>query len=211
MAGDADLLAAWQSGDTAAGNTLLSKYYGQVLAFFRLRATPAADDLAQRTMLACTEARHRIASSSFRGFVFGVARRQLLKYIAERERNADDPGLYFQPGTRPASVLTPSGAVALRQEHFLLMRALQRLDSDHQTALALYYVQGLSTAEIGDVFEVSPSTVTSRLHRARAALRTALAETPGGGKAMTAASTDLDAWMRSLGPVVASLDAGGLG
>jgi RNA polymerase sigma factor (sigma-70 family) len=198
---DAELLAAWRAGQRAAGDVLVRRHISELLGFFRLRAPQAADDLVQRTLLACTEGKERIASSSFRGFLFGVARRQLLKFLDEQRRSADDEGLYFQPGTRPASVITPSGVVALRQEHWLLLQALARLDDDQQIALALYYVQGLSTREIGEACDVPASTVTSRLHRARAALRDALSRDAPASSMRDGLLADLDRWMASLAPL----------
>jgi RNA polymerase sigma-70 factor (ECF subfamily) len=196
---DAELLAAWRAGQRDAGDALVRRHLHELVGFFRLRVPHAADDLVQRTLLACTEGRERIAGSSFRGFLFGVARRQLLKFLDEQRRSADHDGLYFQPGTRPASVITPSGVVALRQEHWLLLQALARLDDDQQIALALYYVQGLSTKEIGEACDVPPSTVTSRLHRARAALRESLDR--DASPIRDAVLADLDRWMTTLAPL----------
>lgn len=198
---DAELLAAWRGGQRAAGDALVRRHHAELLGFFRLRAPQAAEDLVQRTLLACTEAKERIASSSFRGFLFGVARRQLLKFLDEQRRAVADEGLYFQPGTRPASVVTPSGVMALRQEQWLLLQALARLDDDQQIALALYYVQGLSTREIGEACDVPQSTVTSRLHRAREALREALTRDAPASAMRDAVIADLDRWMASLGPL----------
>ncbi len=197
---DSELLAAWRGGDATAGDALFRRHRGDLVGFFRLRVPAAADDLVQRTLLAAVEGRGRIASS-FRGYVFGVARYVLLKHLDEQRRSPDDASLYFSPGTRPASVVTPSGAVAMRQEHWLLLQAIERLDDAQQIALALFYVQGLSTAEIGEACDVSPSTVSSRLHRARAALREALAEGRAPASVREAVSTDLEAWVKSLAPL----------
>ena len=198
---DAELLAAWRAGQREAGDVLVRRHISELRGFFRLRVPHGAEDLVQRTLLACTEAKGRIESASFRGFLFGVARRQLLKFLDEQRRAVADEGLYFQPGTRPASVVTPSGVLALRQEHWMLLQALARLDDDQQIALALYYVQGLSTREIGEACDVPASTVTSRLHRARGALREALSRDAPASAMRDAVLADLDRWMASLGPL----------
>ncbi len=197
---DSELLAAWRGGDAAAGDALVRRHHGDLVGFFRLRVPAAAEDLVQRTLLAAVEGRGRIASS-FRGFVFGIARNVLLKYLDEQRRSPDDATMYFSPGARPSSVVTPSGAVAMRQEHWLLLQAIERLDDEQQIALALYYVQGLTTGEIGEACDVSPSTVSSRLHRARAALRVALAEGRAPASVREAVSTDLETWVKSLAPL----------
>src|SRR5688572_27137327 len=91
------LLAAWRAGDRAAGDTLMRSYYERVLGFFRMRVPDAADDLTQRTFLACTEGRERFEPSSFAGFLFGIARRQLYRHF---EQNRLDGDLHFR-GTAP--------------------------------------------------------------------------------------------------------------
>ena len=56
---DLEALEAWQRGDRDAGERLMRRHYTSVLRFFELKATAAADDLTQRTFLACMEGRDR--------------------------------------------------------------------------------------------------------------------------------------------------------
>ena len=53
----------------------------------------------------------------------------------------------------------------------LLFAALRSLTADQQLALELHYWQGLGAAELAEVFEVEPTTMRTRLHRARARLK----------------------------------------
>ena len=55
------LLYAWRGGDRTAGDRLMRLHYAPIRRFFQLRAADVADDLTQRTFLASTEARDRIA------------------------------------------------------------------------------------------------------------------------------------------------------
>jgi RNA polymerase sigma-70 factor (ECF subfamily) len=188
------LLEAWRAGDRSAGDTLMRSYYERVLGFFRLRVPDAADDLTQRTFLACTEGRERFEPTSFPGFLFGIARRQLYRHF---EKNRLDTDLHFR-GAAPQSVLTPSGVVALRQEHSLLLRAFEMLTMDQQTMLALFYIQGLKSREIAEALEIPVSTVTSRVARAREALRSHVATLPAPARAREALAAELESWVRSL-------------
>ena len=57
-----------------------------------------------------------------------------------------------------------------------LWRTLERLPPKHRAAVHLHYVEGYSTEEIAEIMHCRPATVRSRLHRARAQLRTLLEE-----------------------------------
>ncbi|HWB74080.1 MAG TPA: sigma-70 family RNA polymerase sigma factor, partial [Nannocystaceae bacterium] len=162
------LLHAWREGDREAGDRLLRVYYPRVLAFFNLRAPSVAEDLTQRTFLTCTQTRDRVQESSFRAYLFGIARNLWLKQGDVQRRDA---ALADIDAAARQSIATPSGVVALRQEHWLVLRALDQLDEDAQLLVALFYVEGLKAREIGEALAIPTSTVTTRLQRAREALR----------------------------------------
>jgi RNA polymerase sigma-70 factor, ECF subfamily len=202
MSDDLERLEAWRAGDRQAGDELMRAFYTQVLGFFRLRVGDAAEDLTQRTFLACVEGRERVRSSGFRPYVFGVAHKVLVEHIrAGHRREAIET---FVAG-QPQSILTPSRVVNMRQEHVLLLRALEELPLDIQVLVALHYVQGLRSREIAEVLEIPTSTVTTRLQRAREALRAKVETMRGRENVRDAVVADLERWTYTLGEVV--LDA----
>lgn len=193
------LLYQWRDGDRAAGDRLTRLYYGRVLGFFRLRVPLFADDLTQRTFLACTESMERLRTTSFRAFLFGVARKILLKHFEAESRQAHLNE--FEVG-RPQSILSPSGVVTQRREHWLLLRALDRLPDEMQTIISLFYVDGLRAREIAEVLDVPTSTVTTRLSRARDTLRREVEGLRAPAEVRSSLLADIDAWTRSLGTIV---------
>ena len=204
---DEALLQAWRAGDREAGNALMRRYYPAVLRFFELKCAHVADDLTQRTFLACATAGERFrGDASFRAYLFGIARIKLLEHTRQARRRP------VRIGDEPAAVdLTGlTTLVARRREHLLLLQALAALPADALIPLQLYYWEGLPTNEIAAVLEVPQSTVTSRLHRARQALRESLArlQQPGPGSTVPTPSDDeLAAWARALvNPDVAAPD-----
>lgn len=199
------LLYAWRAGDRLAGDRLTRLYYGRVLGFFRLRVPVFADDLTQRTFLACTESMERLRTTSFRAFLFGVARKMLLKHFEAESRHAHHLN-EFEVG-RPQSILSPSGVIAQRREHWLLLRALDRMPDEMQTVISLFYVDGLRAREIAEVLDVPTSTVTTRLSRARDALRKEVEELRAPAEVRSSLLADIDAWTRSLGTIVQPLGA----
>lgn len=194
------LLYAWRAGDRTAGDRLMRQYYSRVLGFFRLRAAIAADDLTQRTFLACTESKERLRTTSFRAFLFGVARKMLLKHIEAESRKAHHMN-EFEVG-RPQSILSPSGVIAQRREHWLLLRALDRLPDEMQTVVALFYVEGLRAREIAEVLDVPTSTITTRLSRARDTLRAEVEALRAPAEVRRSLLSDIELWARSLGTLV---------
>jgi RNA polymerase sigma-70 factor (ECF subfamily) len=192
-ASDAELFDRWSRGDSTAGDELAQRHYWSVHRFFELRATSAAQDLAQRTFLACTEARHRYQrAGSFKAFLFGIARRQLLLHLRAAAVREESTFLYETP-----SVPSASGLVAIREEHRVLLMALCALPLHLQMTVQLHYWEGLHAHEIGIALGVSTSAVTTRLARARQLLREQIGKHPRAATG-NALLRDLDAWARSL-------------
>jgi RNA polymerase sigma-70 factor (ECF subfamily) len=199
MTDDLRQLDAWRAGDREAGDHLMRTFYAQVLGFFRLRVGEAAEDLTQRTFLACVEGRERVRSSGFRAYVFGVAHHLLVEHIRAGHRRE---AIETFAAAQPQSFLTPSNVVHLRQEQVLLLRALEDLPLDVQILLALHYVQALRSREIGEVLEIPTSTVTTRLQRARDALRARVETMRVKPEVRDAVVADLEGWTKTLMAVV---------
>lgn len=149
----------------------MERHYPSVLRFFRTKAGSDADDLAQQTFLACVEAASRFEGrSSFKAFLFGIARHVLYDYIRkrikDRERNPDF-GVSSILDLNPGASTMISRFVAEQE----LVDAMQRIPLDIQIVVELYYWEELSLEDIAEAVEVPVGTVKSRLHRARSLLR----------------------------------------
>ena len=193
---DMELLYAWRNGDASAGDSLVRRHYASVLRFFEVR-TRAADDLTQRTFLACVEGRERFrGDASFRTYLFAIARRLLLGH-ASQPQHSEALSRFDALGV-PAPRTSVSMLVARRQEQQLLLASLATLAEDDQTMLILFHWEGLMAKEIGEVMGMPTSTVTTRLSRARAALKTQVERIGRRKSAGSALLQDLDGWTRSL-------------
>jgi len=197
MPDEADLLAAWQQGNAAAGAQLVSRYRDKLFRFFDLRVSLDAEDLVQRTLLACVESRQDIRSrASFRSFVFGTARNLLLQHMRDRSRAARVDDFSDVAGVDPGP--SPSRVVAAHEEQRVLLLALQRLPLDTQLVLELFYWENMPPQEIGDALGMPRSTVTTRLHRARLALRETIEGMRAPAAARAALIGDIEGWTASL-------------
>lgn len=198
---DVALLQAWREGDGQAGDALVKRHYKSVLRFFELR-TRAAEDLTQRTFLACVEGRDRIQlANGFRAYLFGIARYQLLQHLADAQRLARLASFDEEPAATGAGLTT---FVAKKEEQRLLLQAMVDLPTPTQILFGLYYWEGMMAKEIAAVLEVPQSTIASRLARGREQLRAIVARVGASHGVIRQLDADLEHWVRSLAG-----DAGG--
>ena len=176
---DETLLEAWRDGDKASGTVLFRRYFPACRRFFVNKApTREVDDLLQRTFTAIVESREQFRGDApFRSFVFGVARRVLLRYLRDYSRKDAKHQLDFRSSSLAQLGVTPGTRIALKRDEELVRRALQRIPVHFQTVIELTYWEGLNSSELAVVLEVEPATVRTRLHRARKALLKELAGT----------------------------------
>jgi RNA polymerase sigma factor (sigma-70 family) len=198
---DFELLRKWTGGDAMAGDLLARRYYPNVRRFFDVKVPHQAEDLTQRTFLACAEnlAGFR-GDATFKAYLFGIARLQLLRHLRHakvRDDHAAKKSWSSWSGTS-ARRTSLSMIVANRQEHHLLLLAYARLPPDQQIAIELYYWEDMTSGEIGSALDVPTSTVTTRLSRARAALCKAVEDLTSPGAVRDRIVADLDGWTRSL-------------
>ena len=179
---DFELLDSWRNGDKAAGNELFARNFKGVRRFFRNKVEiREAEDLIQRTFLACIEAIPRFrGDASFRTYLFTIARRELCHYIRRKTRNAARE----EPDLGVSSIvdlgISPSAAAARLEERELIAEAMRRIPVDFQITLELYYWEQLKGPELAKVLGIAPATVRTRLHRARQALRESLSKLRDG-------------------------------
>jgi len=167
---DAQLLEAWRSGDRTSGQRLMRRHYHVVLRYFELNATWAAEDLAQRTFMVLIEDPSRLRDpSSFRAYLLGIARRQLIMHKRQLARSREQGS--FDDADAPAPQTRMSTLLVRTQEQVFLLRALAALPSAQQLLLVLYYWQGIATPQLAVHFGVSPITIRTRMTRARDKLR----------------------------------------
>lgn len=187
---DIELLDAWRGGDVRAGNALFGRYFAQLSRFFRNKADVGIEDLIQATFLACVEGRDRFReASSFRTYLFAIARHQLFRHYRRRAREVD-----FSQTSVIDLGASPSGPLGRREETTALLRALRAIPLEYQIVLELTYWEDLKGPEIAEVLEIPANTVRGRLSRARAALRDALAAGAASAEVLRSTLADLDGW-----------------
>ncbi len=181
---DADLVAAARGGDRAAVEELLARYEPNIYRFgLRMCGNEdAAREVLQETLLAAFR-----YLPGFRGdaalstWLYQIARSFCIKERRGQHptRSLDDEGLPELVDPAPQ----PDAHAHAREIGEALSRAIATLPSEQREVLILRDVEGLSAEQAADVVGIEVGALKSRLHRARMALRHALAGTLGDSEA----------------------------
>lgn len=173
---DLELLERWRGGDRAAGEALFARHFESLCRFFATKCRGDADELVQRTFLACVRAKNQFrAEASFRTFLFTLARNELYHYLEKLRREG---GRLDVSITSVAElVTTPATRLGRDAEHRRVVEILRTLPIEQQTLLELHYWEELDIPALAEVFEITTGAMRVRLHRARGVLRERLAAT----------------------------------
>jgi RNA polymerase sigma-70 factor, ECF subfamily len=172
-----------QQGDAAACRALVQTHQRRVSGQLRAMLTPVGrgglvEDLAQETFLRAFRALPRFRGdgrASLSTWLVTIATRVALNELRRRP-----------PHTECLDTVTESvrtGEAAVVERHAFaqaIERAIADLPPAYRGAFLLRELHGLDYGEIAEVLEVDVGTVKSRLSRARAKLRLALAEVHDG-------------------------------
>lgn len=173
-AADIALLEQWRAGDAKSGKALFERHFSSMYGFFETKCPAEVDELVQSTFFACVKARDQFrADSSFRTYLFTIARNELCRHLRTRMRR--DAKLDFALSSIAELVSSAGSRLARNQEHQQLVAELQQLPVDQQTLLELHYWDELDIAQLAEVFDVPAATIRTRLYRARNALRDQMA------------------------------------
>jgi RNA polymerase sigma-70 factor (ECF subfamily) len=189
---DDELLAGVRKGDRAAVEELLARYEPSIYRFgLRMCGDEdAAREVLQETLLAAF--RHLPA---FRGeaalstWLYRIARSFCIK-----ERRGEHPSepLAGKAGERMASPSpSPDAKAHAHQIGHALAAAIGALPPAYREALVLRDVEGLSAEEAAAVVGIEVRALKSRLHRARAQLRSELAALLGEAEVGSAPCPEL--------------------
>jgi len=173
---DDDLLAAARAGNPGAIEALLEEYQDRIFGF-GLRMCGDREDakeVLQDTMLAAARGMKDFqGGSSLSTWLFTIARSFCIK---KRRKSAfaptDEVSLADVTDGLPAATPTPDELASRQEVKRALVAALQRLDPDSREVLVLRDVEGLTAPEVARITASTVDAVKSRLHRARAAVRT---------------------------------------
>jgi len=165
------LVAAIARGDEVAFREFYDRYHRRLLRFVLVLARGGetlAQDVAQAVFVTAAAKLRRVESEEHLWhWLARVARQQLAKTWRQRQRDAAVIGMADLPEI--------SGDVAsdsLLEES--LDAALQATEAEERQLVEWFYFDRLSHKEIAERLGTTPKSVSSRLERARAKLRSAI-------------------------------------
>ncbi len=159
---DRHLMRAIAGGDAQAMDSLYERHGLGVLNYLvgQLGDRQHAEEVLQDVMLAVWKgAGHFRGDSQVRTWLLGIARHRALN---ARQRRRPPPMQLDED-------LHAEDASTVETES--LTKGLRQLPTDQRETLELIFFHGLTGQEAAAVLGISPGTVKSRLHRAKAALR----------------------------------------
>ena len=143
-----------------------------------------AEDLAQETWLRVLQRGSQYnGRQRFDPWLFAIARNLAIDYLRNKRKAVATLSL---PNDRDAMLLLPSSepspfeAAARSEDAMRLAGRLQILPPLYREALLLRFQEEMSLAEMAQVLGAPPTTVTSRIYRGLAELRSAFEEAHGG-------------------------------
>ncbi|MGQ0617646.1 MAG: RNA polymerase sigma factor [Acidimicrobiia bacterium] len=169
------VLARARRGDPVAFGQVVRHYDSRLrgLAYRMLGSRPAMDDVLQEAYVKAFKALSGFRGESTPGtWLYRIVYRCCIDALRKEARDASDP-VGDDWRERPSDPEREPGHVVAQRAD--LAEALARLPVDQRSALLLI-ADGLDYAAAADVLGVAPGTVASRASRARAALRSALAD-----------------------------------
>jgi RNA polymerase sigma-70 factor (ECF subfamily) len=182
---DGALVLGAQRGEREAREELARRYRRPafLFAYQLLGNREDAMDVAQDSLLKFFNTLDRFDSRRpVQPWLFRIVRNRAVD-IARRKKirraeSLDDPEKSFEPATRPEA--SPERQAVRRQLQERVWQEVHSLPEKQREILVLREYQDLSYAEIADILRIPKGTVMSRLHGARKALRSAVAEALGG-------------------------------
>lgn len=204
---DEELYAAWERGDKPSAEALIDRHLRSIGRFFVNKVTdaPDAEDLASRVFEVV--ARNLGAferNSSFRTYLFGIARNVLREYIRYKRRRPGE--VDFRVTAVRDLGPSPSAIVAERKDQLLLLQALRAIPLAYQTVIELSYFENLTQAEIAKLLAVPPGTVASRIRRGKKMLDEKMEELAESQDVLESTRHGLQDWADSVRKQLAEFD-----
>ncbi len=177
---EADLIARATQNDAAAVHAIMRLCNRRL---YRIARSVVRDDHEAEDVVQAAYGRAFTSLREFRGdsgictWLARIALNEALGRL-RRQETVDHISMQDQQGAKSLSLIDkqpdPERIVAQREIQRLLERAIDHLPQKFRMVLVTRAIEGMSVEETAALLGIRPETVKTRLHRARALLRTRL-------------------------------------
>lgn len=178
---DSQMMQAYAAGDTAAFESLYTKYKTKLYQYLlnSCESEATAGELFQDIWLKVIKSRASYQSHSpFNAWLFSIARNRLIDYYRQQGRALRADSINDESPENTISLasptLNPEQIASLSERRDMLQNTLSALTEVQREAILLRHIAGMSTAEIAELVGVGTETVKSRLRYAAIKLRSLL-------------------------------------
>ncbi len=175
---DVQLIRKILSGDDAAFSILVEKYQKSVhaLAWRKIQDFHYAEEIMQDTFLRAYKKLPTLKNpNQFSGWLHVIANRLCIDWMRSQksvmQSLEDTPAAEIDKSSYAYHVSEQRMTERTEHHHELVKRLLEKLPENERAVVTLFYLDEMSTKEIGKFMGVSVNTITSRLHRARKRLQ----------------------------------------
>ncbi len=176
---DVQLIRKILSGDDAAFGILVERYQKSVhtLVWGKIQDFHYAEEIMQDTFLRAYKKLPTLKNpDQFAGWLHVIANRLCIDWMRSQKsvmQSLEDTPIEEVEKSSYVHHISEQ-RMTERTEHYreLVKRLLEKLPESERTVVTLFYLDEMSTKEIGKFIGVSVNTIASRLHRARKRLQT---------------------------------------
>jgi len=168
---DRELVLKARRGESTAFDELVRRYWDWTLtiAYGLTNNHSAAQDIVQEAFMRAWQKLDQLTEPDrFKQWLRRIVMNQAMMYVRKRKANVSFEDL---ESSRIAYSEKPETDTTDQENIDSVYEAMQNLGVRHRLLMTLFYVDGLSQRDIGNLLEISESTVKSRLHDARTRIR----------------------------------------
>ncbi|MYB63283.1 RNA polymerase sigma factor [Candidatus Poribacteria bacterium] len=176
---DVELINRILSGDDAAFEILIGRYQKSIhsLVWRNINDFHYAEEIMQDTFLKAYSKLPTLKNhNQFAGWIYAIANRLCIDWIRKQKhviQSLEDTRLEeIEESSYVHHMIEQQETERKENYHELVQKLLDKLPESERQVITFYYLEDMSTKEIGELMEVSVNTITSRLQRARKRLQT---------------------------------------
>ena len=176
---DVELINRILSGDDAAFEILIGRYQKSIhsLVWRNINDFHYAEEIMQDTFLTAYRKLPTLKNhNQFAGWIYAIANRLCIDWIRKQKhviQSLEDTRLEeIEESSYVQHMIEQQEAERRDNYHQLVQKLLDKLPESERQVITCYYLEEMSTKEIGELMGVSVNTITSRLQRARKRLQT---------------------------------------